>query len=372
MRVGFDATPAAVQHAGVGRYARELLRSLVRIDANDAYVLVCSASTGECAQLLDHLPPGAARQLRRLPMSERFTTMAWQRLRLPIAVERITGPVEIFHGPDFVLPPARVPRVVTVHDLSFLKTPEYAEPRLVQYLSSAVPRALAGATRIIAVSTAVASDIVTSFPSVRNRVVAIPNGVRVPAALERAAGSSRPTLLCVGTIEPRKNHALLLRALAMVRETHPDVQLVVAGRIGWRAQEIYQALRQAEANGLVRIEVAPDDARLEALYREATVAVSASVYEGFGLPVLEAMVRYVPVIASDIDAHREVGGPTVRYADPLQADSFAEAITCVLDDEDARLTLANAAFRRAATFSWDECALRTRRVYQAAIAEARR
>jgi len=366
MRIAIDATPAAVQHAGVGRYARELLAALVTLPGDDQYLLASAGTSEDNERLLRALPPGRFRELRRLPLGPRFSTIAWQRARLPITAERLLGPFDVFHGTDFVVPPSRRPRVVTIHDLSFLMVPEFAEPSLVRYLLDAVPRAIESSEIVITVSAAVAAEVAEEFPAAREKIVAIPNGVRFPEAPLMHRGSSEPELLVVGTIEPRKNLPTLLKALPIVREQYPTARLTVAGRIGWRSDEIVAAIRSAEAQGLARFVEAPTDTELEALYKSSTLAVFPSYYEGFGLPVLEAMARGVPTIASDIPVLRETGGDAARYADPFSEYAFAAAIVDLLSDSALRESMSIAGRSRAATFSWTQTAERTRRAYDLA------
>jgi glycosyltransferase involved in cell wall biosynthesis len=369
MRIGYDATPAAVQFAGVGRYARELLRALVALDRGDAYLLSCAASRDEIASLLDGLPPGAWREARRIPVSNRVAVNLWQRARLPLGIERFVGPIDVFHGTDFVTPPARAPRVVTVHDLSFRIAGQYAEPSLVAYLSRAVPRALRSASRIITVSASVAAEVIAAYPEVQDRVVAIPNGVRLSAEAPALSPAPFPMVLCVGTIEPRKNHLTLLKAIEIVRAAWPDARLVIAGRVGWRATDIMQALRAAEARGSVGLELAVDETRLTELYSSASGAVFPSHYEGFGLPIVEAFAHGTPVVASDIAAHREIGGPAALYSAPDDAEGFATCITDILADTERREALRRHGRERARRFTWERCAIATRRAYAAAVAE---
>jgi glycosyltransferase involved in cell wall biosynthesis len=367
MRIALDATPAAVQHAGVGRYVRELLAALVTLPGNDEFLLASSGTESDNAELLSTLPPGRRRELRRLPLNPRLTTLAWQRLRVPVQVESLIGPFDVFHGTDFVVPPSRMPRVVTIHDLSFLLAPQFADPGLVRYLTNAVPRAVDAATIVITVSASVAAEIASIFPTAQGKIVAVPNGVRIPELLPPRHESDRPELLAVGTVEPRKNFSTLIQAMYIVRATHPDVRLTIAGRIGWRSDEIVGSIRAAETSDIVRFVEAPDDDTLESLYATATLAVSPSFYEGFGLPVLEAMARRVPVVASDIAAHRETGGDAACYADPDSAEALAAAILRLLDDSPQRARLAQSGFRRAERFSWQETARRTRRAYDLAL-----
>lgn len=367
MHIAIDATSAAVQSAGVGRYTSELLRALMTQPHDDRYTLLSAGGADESEALLRDLPPGAWRELRRLPLSERYMTAAWQRLRLPIQVERLAGDFDVFHGPDFVTPPSRRPVVVTVHDLSYIVAPSYAEPSLVSYLRSAVPRSLKRASQIITVSASVAAELVDAYPFTAGRVRAIPNGVRSPGHLQQEPGyNGPPRILIVGTIEPRKNLVTLLDAMRPIWAQIPEAELVVAGRIGWQAHDISARLRQAVASSRVTFVESPSDDALARLFDEASVFVYPSAYEGFGLPLLEAMARDVPVVASDIAALRETGGTAARYVPPFDSDMLAAETVNVLSDRALQEELIIAGRLRVEQHSWNETARRTRLAYLAA------
>lgn len=370
MKIAIDATPAAIQRAGVGRYTRELLIALSQIDGSHSLLLASAADVSENEQLLRVLPPGVLREVRRLPLNPRATTIAWQRLHLPVSVESLIGGFDLFHGPDFVVPPSRRPRVVTIHDLSFLLTPENADPALVHYLTRAVPRSIDAADVVITVSASVACEVAEAYPGVREKLIAIPNGVRPPPHPLPRVAATRPEILAVGTIEPRKNLLLLLEAMPFVRSSHPDAHLTIAGRIGWQANETMVAIRTAERSGAVRFVESPSDDELEALYARATLVAFPSRYEGFGLPVLEAMSRDVPVVASDIRSLRETGGDAVVYVDPDNTESIAAAILRVIDDGVLRSRLVTLGRKRVTQFTWTDTAQRTLRAYRRAIGGA--
>jgi len=366
MRIGIDATPAAIQQAGVGRYARELLRALLELPGDDRYELLLAASRTDVDTLLNDLPPGHERHAHRLPFSNRAATIAWHRLRLPIPVERVVGPFDVFHGTDFVLPPSRLPRVVTIHDLSFRRVPGFGEPRLVDYLNKVVPRALRDADRVIAVSASVAAEIVEDYPFARDRVVAIPNGIRPPEAMEPVDSNGRPVVFFLGTIEPRKGIETLIDAIRLLRGSQPDVQLVIAGRVGWRAERIVNAIQTAREEGIVEFLEAPTDERVHSTFASASVFAYPSNYEGFGLPILEAMAHGVPVVTSDIPALHETGGDAALYAPPDDAEALGSAMASLLDDAELRAQLIERGHRQVARYSWHRTAQSTRRVYAAA------
>ncbi len=367
MRIAIDATPAIVQRGGVGRYTRELLRAIVLETLDHKFILSAAANQSEIDELLSHLPPGAWREVRKLPASERIMTALWQRLRLPVDIARWIGRHDIFHGTDFVLPPTKARRVVTIHDLSFLLHPEYCHPELASYLQSAVPRSLRRADVVITVSSSVAAEVAMMFPDVRSKIVAIPNGVSSPGEPMIETIVHEPIALMVGTIEPRKNYETALAALRQVRRLRPDTRLVIVGRRGWLDDEIVQEIERAEADGWLTWMDSASDSDLEDAYRRAAVFVTTSHYEGFGLPVLEAMARGIPCVVSNIAAHREVAGGAAIYADAANVEEFADSITSLLDDATGRRRRSEEGLERANKFSWQETARRTLRVYERVV-----
>lgn len=372
MRIAIDGTSAAVQTAGVGRYTRELLRSLVTLSHDDRYEILTASDQESATDLARILPPGAWREFRRLPVSERVLTAAWHRLRLPVPVDLFSGDFDVFHGPDFVIPPTRRPTVVTIHDLSYLVAPEYGEPTLVNYLRASVPRSLRRATQIVTVSASVAAEVVEAYPFVSGKVRAIPNGVTVPVGQSRTGKIGRkPLILTVGTIEPRKNHLALLRAMPYIWRHCADAELMIVGRIGWQADDIVRELTVATASSRVSLRHSVSDDELEHLFNEAAVFAFPSHYEGFGLPILEAMARGIPVVASNIPSLRETGGSAARYVNPDDPEELAAVILDLLNNNEERRRLTEAGFQRSTELSWEQTARRTRDTYRGAVEEYR-
>lgn len=370
MIIGFDATPAIEQQAGIGRYARELLQALVKCSHGHRFNLLATSEQADVDAFLRWLPPGAWREARRLPISARTATILWQRLRLPIAVDQFLDSPAVFHGPDFVVPPTKCPSVVTVHDTSYLKHPEFGEPSLVAYLQRAVPRSLQRAAQIICVSNAVAMDVAEAYPWTRDRLVAIPNGVHMPTgdmASIAESNSSRPNILMVGTIQPRKNHLGLLQAARIARERIPDLTVTIVGRRGWQSVDIARTIGEAISEGWANWIDDADDQALECAYAQATVVACPSFDEGFGLPVIEAQLRGVVPICSDLRVFREVAGDAAIFAAPRSAGAIAEAIIMLINDADRRASLAELGKKNARRFRWEETARRTMRVYERAV-----
>ncbi|MGH2514511.1 MAG: glycosyltransferase family 4 protein, partial [Ktedonobacterales bacterium] len=316
MRITIDYTPAITQRAGIGRYTRNLVDTLARVDDTDRFTLFSverpTADRG--------FPSAPNMTPRVVPAGNRNMTIFWQRLRAPVPVELLAGRADVFHGPDFILPPLLgTPAVVTVHDLAFLTHPECALPSLVRYLSAAVPRALRRASAVISDSQTTANDLHTLLGVPREKITVIYLGVdplftpqadpNAVAALRQKYGFLAPTVLAVGTIEPRKNYERLIAAFAQARQ-HADGprMLVIAGRPGWLYEGVFAAVDTLGLRECVRFLDYIPDAELTTLYHAADVLAMPSIYEGFGIPVLEAMASGTPVVCSDGGPLPEVAG----------------------------------------------------------------
>ena len=373
MRIGIDYTAAVWQGAGIGRYTRELIRAVVGLDPAITYRLFYAAGGLPAASpyLADLRALGAAHpnvQLRPIPLSPRLLTMLWQRLRLPLPAEALVGSLDLLHAPDFVLPPTRARTLVTVHDLTFLVRPECAEAGLRRYLSRAVPRALRRADLVLVDSQATAADLARLlgvdgarvrliYPGVDPRFRPLPS-----AALEATRarfGLPASFILFVGTLEPRKNLPRLVRAFARIAD--PDLHLVIAGRRGWLYEEIFATVEQQALQNRVHVLDFVADAELPALYNLARAFVYPSLYEGFGLPVLEALACGAPVVTSGVSSLIEVAGEAAVLVDPLDEAAIADGITRALSDA-ARLRAAGPA--QARQFRWDTAAQRLLACYR--------
>lgn len=373
MRVAIDYTPAITQVAGVGRYTRSLVGALLGEAAPDDKFVLWAAGAGmeiECPT-----PPGEGPEvsLKAVPIPERWLTAGWQRLRLPVKLEYLIGSVDVVHAPDFVAPPSRSPSVVTIHDLSYLVVPEYAHPNLQQYLSEAVPRTLQRAARVIAVSQQTADDLSERYDLPPERISVIHNGVDplfVPPNPEERQrvlaqlGVRQPYVLMVGTIEPRKNHRALLKAMALAVQRHRDLSLVIVGRSGWLSEPILAAIDEASRRVSIRHFSRVEDALLPALYASSVALVYPSWYEGFGLPIVEAMASGTVVVTSDRGAMKEVAGDAALLVPPDSPEAIAEAIVRLCEDSALRERMLKAGASRAGQFGWDAAAVEHLRLYR--------
>lgn len=371
MRVALDYTAALTQQAGIGRYVRELAQALVSLFGDQGELILWHGRLP--ASCRSQWPEDAPVREVELPPPPIWVTRLWQRLRLPLPLERFTGQLSVSHGPDFVIPPSRAPSVVTIHDLSFLLSPQHAHPRLRAYLTAAVPRSLQRASAVIAVSEQVRREVIEYYNLPPNQVVAIPHGVTsgltAPAddqaqrTLARL-GVREPYFLMVGTIEPRKNHLATLDAFALLASRYPDLSLVIAGRPGWLAEPIMRAIHEASARLPVRYLGPVADADLPALYARSVALVYPSWYEGFGLPVLEAMACGAAVITSEGGAPAEVAGDAALAVPPDRPEALAEAMERIVNDSALRGRLAKEGRRRGASFSWERAARQHLELYR--------
>ena len=351
LRVAIDATPLMNRLTGVGVMTSALVTRFGRAPELDVSGYVVSWRARDRYELA--MPHGATPL--RLGWPARLVHQLWQRHDVP----RLVGPWDVVHGTNYVVPPTRTgARVVTVHDLTAWRFPDLVDRHSRAY-PTLLRRAVAGGAAVHCVSNAVADEVVGDLGVPSDVVHVIPNGFdRVlpgdPAAAQRWIGS--PYVLAIGTIEPRKDYVGLIRAMASVWHEQPDVNLVIVGGDGWGINEFEAVARESStANRLVRVGYVSARDKAD-LMSGAELLVYPSVYEGFGLPVLEAMDSGLPVVATAVDAVAEVAGGGAELVAPGDPERLAAAILSVLTDCDHRSRLVAAGRARAATFSWDRTA----------------
>jgi len=395
MRIGIDYTAAVQQRAGIGRYTRGLVRALAEVDRENEYVLFTAVGGQRWA---DRNWPQNFR-MRMVPLSDHAMAILWHRLRLPLPVEVFIGRVDLFHSPDFVLPPTRARAILTVHDLSFLRCPECADPNLRAYLNRAVPRSVRRADLILADSQNTKDDLVELLGVSPDKIEVVYPGVdgrfrpiEDEALLEgvrRRYNLPPHFVLSLGTLEPRKNFVRLIEAfasmqvgkwasgqkadletckLANLQTCKPaNLHLVIAGGKGWLYEGI---LRRPEELGIsdavLFLGFIPDE-DLPALYNLADLFVYPSLYEGFGLPPLEAMACGVPVVASNRPSLPEVLGQAALLVDPLDVEGLAAAMKRALEDEGLRKRMVKRGLERARGFTWRKAARELLRIYGKAM-----
>jgi glycosyltransferase involved in cell wall biosynthesis len=376
VRVGLDATPLLGRHTGIGVYTSRLLRGLgpdtdVPAGSGVALELVATAFTARGQRALRAVRPSGV-EIRSRPVPARVLRAAWARTQFP-PVEWLCGRVDVFHGTNFVLPPTRRARgVVTVHDLSFLRFPETVSADSLRY-RELVPRSIARAEVVCTLTQAMSDEIVAEYGLDPDTVQVTYPGVdeawycaRPPdPAMRRRLGLPERYLLAVGTLEPRKNLPFLISAYAQLRRAKPETPpLVLAGPAGWGP-----ALDLASLSGSSAMTTGYlDDDALRRVVAGAACLASPSVYEGFGLPPVEALACGVPVVATDLPVTREVLGDAARLVPRDDREAWADALDQELNHPppDAAVEVRRAQARH---WTWERCVAATRSAYRQAVGD---
>lgn len=367
MRICVDIQPALSQRAGIGRYTRHLVQHLGEFAGEDELSLFCFDFS---RRGLDFEAPRTRIQAVRW-CPGRIAQQAWKRLHWP-PYNWFAGPADLYHFPNFVIPPlTRGGSIVTIHDMSFIRHPEFAEPKNLRYLSATIRRTAHKADAIVTDSKFSAMEIQDLLGIPAGRVFPIHLGVapecRPPspddiANTRRILDLDRPYLLTVGTIEPRKNLPLLVEAFEQLKDFDGD--LVVAGMTGWKFEPILDRIKTSSAASRIRLLSYVPDGELPGLYAGAAVFAIPSVYEGFGLPPLEAMACGTPVVSSRGGSLPEVLGDAAILVEEFNAGAWATALQSLLSDAALRTRLVAAGLRHAAQFTWRETARQTWNVYR--------
>ncbi len=373
MKILIDATAVPKEKAGVGVYARNLLGSLARSPAAlEIYVL---AQDDDPEMDFSWSPQVRmlwvrARVFRVLPM--RFLL---EQIYLPFLLWR--KKISVAHSLHYAFPLVSfgTRRVVTFHDMTFFTMPEVHERVKVIYFRAFMRASRHLADHMIFISRSALADYTAKLGAPRGRVSVIPHGkgeefrpgpsaARVRAVRERY-GLGERFVLYVGTIEPRKNLPRLVEAFAAVAASDPALQLVLAGRPGWMAEELFRTIQRLDLGARIVFPgfIAEEDKAI--LLGACTVFVYPSLYEGFGLPALEALACGAPTITSNTSSLPEVVGEAAVLVDPTDTTALREALARILGSPELRAEMREAGPRQAAQFTWQRTAARTAAVYAA-------
>lgn len=367
MRIGIDITAAVTQGGGIGRYTRDLVGSLVKIDA-DAHYRLFSAKPPKRLPVSDAVPSGRNVTYRPSPLIDKWQYRLWYRLRLPVPVQLLTGAIDLYYSPDFVLPPLfpRVPSLVTVHDLSFVHYPETFTPPLVAYLNQVVPWSVRRATHVLADSLSTKKDLMAAWGVPEKKITVLYSGVsprfqrveaegEITAVLNKYQIPATDYILSVGTLQPRKNYQMLIKAFRPIADRYPH-HLVISGGKGWLFEEMLSEIEAQGLTGRVHFIGFVEDQDLPALYSGATLLAFPSLYEGFGLPLLEAMACGLPVVSSNSSSLPEVGQNTAVLIPPHSPELWTETLSQLLDHPAERAAMRRRGFEHIQQFTWARAA----------------
>ena len=375
MRIGLEGRVLTPRIGGIGRYAIHLLEALLSLSSRQypdlEFVIFTAPQTDR--DILRGVGAATCERFRWIK-----STLLRSSVLLPVGV--LLERIDLFHGLDQSGIPLFFKAgkyIVTIHDVIPLVLPWAFPPRHRLVLATALARIRKQAEMVIVPSRAAAEDVVHFLRVERERISVIPMGceprfqpVEDPlraAALRRRYNLPERYILFVGTLEPRKNVQTLLRAFAQViAETPQDgLTLVIAGGKGWGGEDYMSTVGALKLHAHVRFAGYVEDEHLPELYRSALLFVYPSLYEGFGLPVLEAMACGTPVITSNRASLPEVAGDAALLVDPTRPEALAAAMTSIIGDGDLRQALRAKGLARARTFTWDAVAQQTIAIYRA-------
>ena len=379
MFIGIDGIPLRDIKTGVGHYTFELAKALALATPTDQIEMVSPfpyLPFDQSGGVSDALPPNLTQTRLKVNLLERN----WWTIGLPRYVRRRS--FDLFHGTNFDIPLWQVcPTVLTVHDLSAFLYPETHEARSVRRARRRLPLMARKATQIVTHSESVRQEAAEHLRVSSEKIVAIPAAARsifrpLPpsqtAETRKRLGVEDDFLLYVGTIEPRKNLIVLLNAYQRIISTaglHP--QLVIAGKKGWLTDDLFGRLRELGIEDRVHFTGYLPDNDLCALYSSCRIFIYPSLYEGFGLPPLEAMACGAAVIASSTPSITEVVEDAACLVAPDGVNELSQAIITLLMDENERRRLSAAGLKRALQFSWNRTARLMLGVYQEACEKYR-
>ncbi len=370
-RVVVDVSAAVNSKAGLGRYAASLVMHLRDTWVGPHLYLFYNRRPG------GHLPSSLADiPHRRVSLGYKpWRMLVWMGHLFHVPFDVLLPPeTRLFHATEHLLPPFKgVPTVLTVHDLIFERFPQYHKRLNYLFLTRTMPLFTRRASAIIAISQATKRDLVEFYQLPAEKIHVIyeapaphfrPQPEEHVEAVRKRYGLPERYVLTVGTIEPRKNLERFLRAFEVVHAEGLVEAWVVVGQRGWLYEGFFRRLAESPAREAVILPGFVPDRDLPALYTGATAFVLPSLYEGFGLPVLEAMACGAPVVTSRAGALPEVGGTAAHYVSPTDLEEMVQALVRVLKDADKRRAMREAGLRQAARFSWAKTARETAEVYR--------
>lgn len=381
MKIGIDISQIIYEGTGVASYTKLLIEGFSRVDTNNQFVLFGSSLRNKEAlkRTTENLPKTKFKTKFSI-LPPRLLEFLWNGVHL-FPIENLIGEVDVFHSSDWLEPPAKhAKKITTIHDFAVFKYPQAFSPRGGHDIVKNQKRKLFFTKRecdlIICVSETTKQDAmeILKIPEKKLRVIyEAPNSIYFPRSKDNIQktkekfGISGDYLLCVGTREPRKNLDRVLMAFVEISLVHPELSLAIAGKYGWGEDSSKFKVQSAKLEGRVKLLGYVEEEDLAALYSGAAAFIYPTLYEGFGLPILEAMSCGTPVITSNVGSMKEIASGASVLIDPESPESITNGILNVLKSASLRDELKVKGLKRSGEFSWDKTTLQTLEAYRSIL-----
>jgi len=383
MRIGIDISTVLNhgQDIGAGRYITNLVKNLLKIDKKNTYVLTGRYITDEYLYIIKNLKSKFASNKieSKLYKTTQKKLEVWNRLRFP-PIELMGFKADLLHCPDYLIPPTLNKIIIlTIHDLAFIRFPQFNFDWFIKKYTKEVKRNARLAKKIVAASKSTKDDIIKFFKidPAKVKVVYLASDSRFKKLANQEKdkevlkkyGIDKKYILSVGTIEPRKNYSTLIKAFNYIKHNNNNFncKLVIVGRTGWKSEATYRERELSPYKDDILFIGRVSDKDLVQIYNQAEIFVYPSLFEGFGLPPMEAMSCGLPVIASDSSSLKEVVGDAGILVPPEDFKEISKQILYVLKNEKIKKKLKEKSLKQAQKFSWEKTARKTLNIYNEII-----
>jgi len=372
MKIGIDIRTINKPKSGVGYYVTNLLKEFAEVDYNCQYCLISNEGTEEWASINT---PKFQNYVTWISNENHIIGDLWESLYLPFFLKN--GGVDVFHGPAFMIPllqKKKVRMVVTIHDIVAYLMPNTVPLKYAKYMQLLIKLVAMRADKIITPSTSTKNDLMNYLNITDSKIQVIHEGVSTKfkplssekdhSYLQKKFGIKNQYMLFIGNLEPRKNIIRLMLAYDQARDKlNGNWQLVICGKKGWLYKEILETYNKLKRNGDIVLTNYVNEVDLLELYRGADIFAFPTLYEGFGLPPLEAMASGVPVLTSNVSSLPEIVGDAALLVDPTSVDQISQGLVKLALSESLRKNLREKGIRQASKFSWKKTAKETMDAY---------
>ena len=368
MRIAINTLGPSKIKAGIGNYVVNLVKELSKIDNKNEYTIFANKDNAE--YFTTNNPNFKTITLPNYTRT-RFIRILWEQCRLPKLLKQMN--IDILHSPGFIAPLKMTAKsIVTIHDMTFFSHPQYHTRFKQYYFKKMIPLTVKKANIIIADSENTKKDIHKYLNTEKSKIITIHLGAsedfkkidrnKAKKFISKKYSIKNKFILFVGMIEPRKNLQRLVDAFIQIK--NPELKIVIVGKKGWQMEEFFKMIKDSKLEDTIIFPGYVPDEDLVKFYNAAEIFVYPSIYEGFGIPVLEALACGCPVITSNTSSMPEITGPAAKLIDPNDTDDIKKTIQKLLRNEQLRQTLGEEGIIQAKKFSWQKTAQKTLEAYE--------